>query len=75
MWWKYGNTHVALWKSFDDCYRWNVKDLNDEIFKKSVGLNVSAEHVDVIFTTNRKIFWMLQNGDEVLIYEDGHSVI
>ena len=75
IWWEYGNTHIALWKWFDDCYNWDNEKLNDQEFKKSIWLNVSPEHVDVVSTANRKVVWILKTWEEILIYEDGKFVI
>ena len=73
--WKYWNTHVALWMWFDECYKWDKEKLSDPEFKKSIWLNCSAEHVDVISTAKRKAVWMLQNWEEILIYEDWKFLI
>lgn len=75
VWWKYGNTHVALWQWFDECYNWDREKLNNSESKKSIWLNDSAEHVDVISTAKRKVIWTLSNWDEILIYEDGKFMI
>ena len=75
VWWKYGNTHIALWKWFDECYAWDKNKLSNPKFKKSIWLNDSAEHVDVISTAKRQVTWILQDGNEVLIYKDGKFVI
>ena len=71
MWWEYGNTHIALWLWFDECYAWDQSKLDDKEFKKSIWLNFSAEHVDVISTAPRKAIWILPNWEEILIYENG----
>jgi aminopeptidase len=70
IWWEYGNTHIALWRWFDDCYIWDKNKLDDPEFKKSIWLNVSPEHVDVISTAKREVIWILQDGKELLIYKD-----
>ena len=75
VWWEYGNTHVALWRGFDECYRWDMSQLDSPEFKKSIWLNTSPEHVDVISTAKRKVIWILQNGEEILVYEDGKFMI
>lgn len=71
IWWEYGNTHIALWLWFDECYAGDQSKLDDKEFKKSIWLNFSAEHVDVISTAPRKAIWILPNWEEVLIYENG----
>jgi len=75
VWWEYGNTHVALWTWFDECYAGNKTKLEDSKFKKSIWLNFSAEHVDVISTAPRMVVWTLKNWDEILIYEDWKFLI
>ena len=70
VWWKYGNTHIALWRSFEECYAGDQRQLNNLKFKKSIWLNVSTEHVDVISTAKRKVIWILPDGKEILIYKD-----
>lgn len=37
--------------------------------------NMSAEHVDIISTANRKVVATLQNGEEKVIYENGKFTI
>ena len=73
--WKYGNTHVALWTWFDECYAGDISKLEDLKFKKSIWLNMSAEHVDVISTAPRKAIWILSNWEEILIYKDWKFMI
>jgi aminopeptidase len=75
VWGRYGNTHIALWRWFDECYAWDKKKLSNPRFKKSIWLNMSAEHVDVISTAKRKVVWILADGKEILIYKDGRFVI
>jgi len=75
VWWEYGNTHVALWTWFDECYAWDQSKLDDKEFKKTIWLNFSAEHVDVISTAPRKAIWILKNWEEILIYENGKFMI
>ena len=70
VWWKYGNTHIALWLWFDECYAGDQRKLDNLEFKKSIWLNFSAEHVDVISTAPRRAIWILSSWEEVLIYED-----
>ncbi len=73
--WEYGNTHIALWRWFDECYAWDKNRLEDVNFKKSIWLNTSPEHVDVISTAKRKVIWILSDGKEILIYENGKFMI
>jgi len=75
VWWKYGNTHVALWMWFDECYAGDKSKLDDLKFKKSIWLNHSPEHVDVISTAKRKVTWILPDWKEILIYKDWKFMI
>ncbi len=70
VWWQYGNTHIALWMWFDECYDWDQSKLDDMEFKKSIWLNMSAEHVDIISTANRTVIATLSDGSEKIIYEN-----
>lgn len=73
--WEYGNTHVALGLWFDECYAWDKSKLDDLEYKKSIWLNFSAEHVDVISTAKRNVVWILPDWEEILIYKDWKFVI
>ena len=73
--WEYGNTHVALWTWFDECYSGDKSQLDSQEFKKSIWLNTSPEHVDVISTAKRKVVWTLKDGSEILLYEDWKFMI
>lgn len=75
VWWQYGNTHIALGMAFDECYNWDKSKLDDSEFKKSIGLNTSAEHVDIISTANRTVTATLEDGSEKIIYENGMFTI
>ena len=70
VWWQYGNTHIALWMWFDECYNWDKTKLDDSEFKKSIWLNTSAEHVDIISTANRTVTATLEDWTEKIIYEN-----
>lgn len=70
VWWQYGNTHIALGMAFDECYNWDQSKLDDSEFKKSIWLNSSAEHVDIISTANRTVTAILSDGSEKIIYEN-----
>lgn len=75
VWWQYGNTHIALGMAFDECYNWDHSKLDDPEFKKSIWLNSSAEHVDIISTANRTVTAILWDGSEKIIYENGMFTI
>ena len=71
VWWQYGNTHIALGMWFDECYNWDKTKLDDPEFKKSIWLNTSAEHVDIISTADRTVTATLEDWSEKIIYENG----
>ena len=73
--WIFWNTHIALWKWFDECVNEKAKDLNDSVFKKSIWLNESAEHVDIISTENRKVIGTLPDNSEIVIYDNWHFAL
>jgi aminopeptidase len=75
VWWEYGNTHVALWRWFDECYAGDKSQLDNPEFKKSIWLNMSPEHVDVISTAPRKVIWTMLSWEEILVYENGKFII
>lgn len=75
VWWQYGNTHIALGMWFDECFNWDKANLDDPEFKKSIWLNMSAEHVDIISTANRTVTATLEDGSEKIIYENGMFTI
>ncbi len=68
---EFGNTHVALGKSYHDCYSGNPADLNDEKLAQDLGYNDSSVHTDVISTTNRTVTATLPDGSHKIIYRDG----
>ena len=73
--WKYGNTHIALGMWFDECFNWDKAKLDDPEFKKSIWLNTSAEHVDIISTADRTVTATLEDWSEKIIYENGMFTI
>lgn len=75
VWWQYGNTHIALGMAFDECFNWDQSKLDDPEFKKSIWLNSSAEHVDIISTADRTVTATLEDGSEKVIYENGMFTI
>lgn len=73
--WEFWNTHIALWRAFDECYAGDKSKLDDSKFKESVGLNASAEHVDIISTTDRTVTATLPNWTEKVVYQKWQFVI
>ena len=65
--------HLAIGASFAECIEDGLTKTNEELLK--LGLNYSKEHVD-FFIGNRdlEIKAVLQNGEEVVIMENGNFV-
>lgn len=67
---KYGNTHIALGKSYYDCYDGDPSKLQPKDWEK-LGFNGSVVHTDMVSTTNRIVTAILKDGTSKLIYRDG----
>ncbi len=70
----FGNTHLAIGKSYKDCYRGDARKLTPEDWE-AIGFNDSAEHTDIISTTDRTVTATLVDGTKKVIYKDGMFVI
>lgn len=66
----YGNTHIAIGKSYHDTYNGDFKNLGKTQWK-DLGFNESHEHCDIIATTERRVTATLKNGGKKVIYENG----
>lgn len=66
----YGNTHLAIGMAYKDCYRGDASQLSKEEWIKR-GFNDSAEHTDIISTTDRTVTAYLVDGSSQVIYQDG----
>ncbi len=71
---KYGNFHVALGNSYKDSYPGDSSIIKREQWKE-MGYNKSAIHTDIISTLNREVTAILENGESMLIYQDGKFTI
>ena len=67
---RYGNTHIALGKSFGDCYNGDPNSLSEEDWD-NMGFNESAIHTDIVSTSDRKVTAYLSDGSKKVIFEDG----
>ena len=70
----YGNTHLAVGRSYNDTYAGSTVNVSKSVFKK-LGYNDSAIHVDMISTTDRTVTATLANGKKILIYKNGRFTI
>jgi aminopeptidase len=66
----YGNTHIALGKSYHDCYEGDPASVSAEGWE-SLGFNDSSVHTDIVSTSDRTVTARLRDGSERVIYEGG----
>lgn len=71
---EFGNTHVAIGMSYHDCYKGNPAEVTKEEWAE-LGFNDSAEHTDMVSTTNRTVTATLPDGSTKVIYEHGQFTI
>jgi len=67
----YGNTHLALGKSYHDCYDGDPSTVSSERWEE-LGFNDSTVHTDIVSTTDRTVTARLRDGSERLIYAGGN---
>ncbi|MBP9820118.1 aminopeptidase [Candidatus Woesebacteria bacterium] len=70
----FGNTHLAIGMSYRDCYRGNPAHVSTQEWR-AMGFNDSAEHTDMISTTDRTVTATLTSGEKRVIYKDGEFVL
>lgn len=70
----FGNTHLAVGMSYKDCYRGNPARVKAEKWAE-MGYNDSAEHTDIISTTDRTVTATLTDGTTKVIYADGQFTL
>lgn len=70
----YGNTHLAVGKSYHDTYDGDASKLNKKLTRE-LGYNESAIHVDMISTTDRTATATLTNGKKLVVYKNGQFTI
>jgi aminopeptidase len=66
----HGNTHIALGKSYHDCYAGDPSGVSAEEWER-LGFNDSSVHTDIISTSDRNVTATLRDGSEVVIYSGG----
>jgi aminopeptidase len=67
---RYGNTHVAVGRSYQDAYAGDPTQVSLERWSE-LGFNDSTVHTDVVSTTDRVVTATLRGGGERVIYRDG----
>jgi len=70
----YGNTHLAVGKSYHDTYDGVPKSATAAEYKK-LGFNDSVEHTDIIASSNRQVEAIMKDGSKKIIYEHGNFTI
>jgi len=71
---KYGNSHVAIGSSYKDCFRGDATKLTKQDWQNK-GFNDSAEHTDIMTTTDRTVVATLTNGQKKTIYQSGQFTL
>jgi aminopeptidase len=69
-----GNTHLALGKSYHDCYDGNPSKISKAGWKH-LGFNDSSVHTDIISTAPRIVTAYLKYGTSKIIYKNGRFVL
>jgi aminopeptidase len=67
---RYGNTHLAIGKSYHDTYSGDTTKMSKKQFD-DLGFNDSVEHTDIIASSNRTVTALLKNGLSTVIYKGG----
>ncbi|MGH2865827.1 MAG: aminopeptidase [Solirubrobacteraceae bacterium] len=70
----FGNTHIALGRSYQDAYDGDPATLSEKEWEQ-LGFNNSSVHTDIVSTTDRIVTATLRGGEERLIYRDGEFQI
>jgi aminopeptidase len=66
----FGNTHIALGRSYQDAYAGDPATVEADEWKR-LGFNDSSVHTDIVSTTDRIVTAQLRDGSERVIYRDG----
>lgn len=70
----FGNTHLALGMAYKDCYRGDASKVKKKDWE-AMGFNDSAEHTDIVSTTDRTVTAYLVGGGEKVIYQNGEFTV
>jgi aminopeptidase len=66
----FGNTHIAVGRSYQDAYAGDPAEVPDEEWER-LGFNQSSVHTDIVSTTDRVVTAYLRGGGERVIYSGG----
>lgn len=67
---QFGNTHIAVGRSYEDVYSGDVSKLTKKQLRE-LGFNDSSIHVDMVSTTDRTVTATLPDGSKTVIYSNG----
>jgi aminopeptidase len=70
----FGNTHIALGKSYHDCYAGDPSGVSSQEWER-LGFNDSTVHTDIVSTSDRTVTATLRDGSETVIYAGGQFQI
>lgn len=71
---RYGNSHVAIGMAYRDCYRGDQATVTKKEWE-AMGYNDSAEHTDIVSTTDRTVEATMIDGSKKIIYADGKFTV
>jgi aminopeptidase len=71
---EFGNTHLAVGRSYHDTYAPGPEKMTPALAKK-LGYNTSTIHTDMISTTDRTVTATLKDGSSKVIYQNGQFTI
>lgn len=71
---RFGNTHMAVGRSFFDTYDGDITKMKSAEFRK-LGFNESVIHTDMISTSDRTVTATLPGGKKKVIYQNGQFTI
>jgi aminopeptidase len=70
----FGNTHIALGRSYHDAYDGDPASLAEADWAR-LGFNASSVHTDIVSTSDRVVTARLRGGGERVIYSDGEFTL
>jgi aminopeptidase len=70
----FGNTHIAVGKSYHDAYAGDPASVAREEWER-MGFNDSTVHTDIVSTTDRTVTATMRDGSELVLYAGGEFQI
>ena len=70
----FGNTHIALGKSYHDAYAGDPGSVSPEEWQR-LGFNDSTVHTDIVSTSDRTVTATMRDGSELVLYAGGEFQI